>query len=83
MTQKEVLLRLCQLFGKLQEAKYHYEVATDCFCGQSAPVNMKVRSSFSLLDMDSFRFDEAPLKFVEEACQEKLSREHGPDQTSI
>ena len=74
MTEKDVLIRLCRLCTKVAALYFRSDHAADCFCGQSTPARDVARALFASVGMGGYRFDEAVLRFIEEAVKEKMSR---------
>jgi len=66
LNRKETITRLCQLAGKVREAKFPQQAA-DCFCNDSF---FRRVGSWS-----DFRFDSEVMRFIEEAVNEKLMSE--------
>lgn len=63
MTKEQVLERLCIVVTKVGAEAFHEAEAHDCFCpvGQSNP--------------STFRVDEAVMKFIEDAVDEKIKKQ--------
>ena len=65
----EVLKRLCKLCSKVRDnLSVKNSVASDCFCGQSAPDPLR-----NVLKPSRFQFDSKTLKFIEDAVAERIT----------
>lgn len=62
MTRNEVVKRFCELSSKVGAQHFHHDFSYDCFCEDS--------TAHPAL----FSFDEAVMKFVEDAVNEKMAK---------
>lgn len=57
---KLVIDKFCKLASKVNNRKFNWSVASDCFCS-------------NIDDSEGFRFDEEVFNFIESAVMEKLN----------
>ena len=64
MSKNEIISRFCKLANTVQDKKFAFSRAADCFCGEN-------NSHFPA----HFQFEDDVIDFIEKAVMEKLGRE--------